>query len=89
MIAQYNTEAIETVYTYNEWKKEYKRREAEEKEERTYFIKQKLFGIMAIIFAIAEFALAQMEIITEGGAFILLVPLGLYALFTKEKICTF
>lgn len=89
MMTQYNTEAIETVYTYNEWKKEYDRREAEEKTERAYFIKQKFFGITAIILAIAEFALAHMEIITEGGAFILLVPLGLYALFTKEKICTF
>ena len=54
-----------------------------------YLLKQKLLGCLALATTAAEFILGCSGIIDEGGAFIFLLPLGIYALFTKKKICNF
>lgn len=83
------SEAIETVYTYDEWLREYNRRETKrrikQRAERLYYIKQRLSGvIMATIGIITPFVL-------DGDATISLVvfPLGIFLLLTKEKVMTF
>ena len=81
----YDTEVLETVYTYNEWLKEYKRRTRKSRADRVYYIKQKLCGVV----------LAAIGIITpilfdgDATASLLLVPMGLFVLFTKEKVMLF
>lgn len=83
------SEAIETVYTYDEWLKEYNRRETKrrirQRTEHLYYIKQCLSGtIMAAIGIIAPFVL-------DGDATVSLVtlPLGIFLLLTREKVMTF
>ena len=49
-------------------------------------IKQKLLGVGSLLIVIAEFLMANFNLIDEGGAFIIMLPLGLYLLFTKEKV---
>lgn len=91
MIPIYNdgSEAIETVYTYEEWLKEYNRREAKRKirqmTKRLYYIKRQMPGIiMAAIGIITPFML-------DGDATFSLValPLGIFLLLTQEKVITF
>ena len=80
------SEAIETVYTYEEWLKEYNRRETKRRiRQRTahlYYIKQPLSGvIMASIGIVTPFLL-------DGDATFSLValPLGIFLLLTREKV---
>ena len=49
-------------------------------------IKQKLLGVGSLLIVIAEWAMSNANLIDEGGAFIIMLPLGLYLLFTKEKV---
>ena len=83
------SEAIETVYTYEEWLKEYNRRETKrrirQKTEHLYYMKQRLSGaIMVAIGIITPFLL-------DGDATFSLValPLGIFLLLTKEKVMIF
>ena len=83
------SEIIETVYTYEEWLKEYNRREAKrrirQRTERLFYIKQRLLGgIMAAIGIISPFLL-------DGDVTVSLIvlPLGIFLLLTKEKVMTF
>ena len=90
MMIQYsNAQRIETVYTYAEWKRIESRRKARKKAEAIYFLKQKLFGLVAVGFSVFELLAGYNGLIDEGGAFIFLLPIGIYTLVTKEKICTF
>lgn len=91
MMIAYNSgsEAIETVYTYEERLKEYNRRETKrrirQRTERIYYLKQRLSGaIMAAIGIITPF-------VCDGDATFSLValPLGIFLLLTKEKVMTF
>lgn len=90
MIAYSNrSEAIETVYTYEEWLKENNRRETKrrikQRTEHLYYMKQRLSGaIMVSIGIITPFVL-------DGDATFSLValPLGIFLLSTKEKVMTF
>ena len=82
-------EVIETVYTYEEWLKEYNRRETKRKirqgTEFLYYMKQRLSGtIMAASGIIMPFVL-------DGDATFSLVafPLGIFLLLTREKVMTF
>lgn len=90
MLAQYKANApIETVYTYAECEKIYNRRMARKRAKRranaTYYIKQKLSGlILAIIGIIIPFIMDG-----DATASVLFLPLGLYLLFTKEKAMDF
>lgn len=83
------SEAIETVYTYEEWLKEYNRREAKrrikQKTEHLYYMKQRLSGVMmAAIGIITPFLL-------DGDATFSLIalPLGIFLMMTWEKVMTF
>ena len=83
------SEAIETVYTYEEWLKEYNRQETKrrirQRAEHLYYIKQRLAGvIMAAIGIVTPFIL-------DGDATFSLValPLGIFLLLTREKVMTF
>ena len=77
---------IETVYTYEEWAREYHRRQKEDRrkrrEEFLYYIRQSVFGFLMVIAGIIA------PIIADGDATISLVtiPLGIYLMITKEKI---
>lgn len=91
MMITYNSgsEAIETVYTYEEWLKEYNRRETKRKirqrTEHLYYMKQRLSGaIMAAIGIVAPLML-------DGDATFSLfaLPLGIFLLLTREKVMTF
>ena len=71
------SEAIETVYTYEEWFKEYNRREAKrrirQRTEHLYYMKQRISGtIMAAIGIVSPFIL-------DGDATFSLIalPLGI------------
>lgn len=91
MRAIYNigSEAIETVYTYEEWLKEYNRRETKrrirQRTEQLYYMKQRLSGvIMTVIGIVTPFLL-------DGDATFSLValPLGIFLMMTREKVMTF
>ncbi len=83
------TEAIETVYTYEEWLKEYNRRETKRKirqrTEHLYYIKQKFSGLAMVTIGII------IPFVADGDATIslLVLPLGFLLLLTKERVMTF
>lgn len=83
------SEAIETVYTYEEWLKEYNRRETKQRirqrTEHLYYMKQRISGvIMAAVGIVIPFIL-------DGDATFSLValPLGMFLLLTRERVMTF
>ena len=58
------------------------KREAKRKAKTIYFLKQKMIGIVLIIISIL------IPIVCDGDATtsLLFLPLGIYMLFTKEKV---
>ena len=56
------------------------------RESLLYKAKQKLIGVVALLTVVAEFTMGYFDLIDEGGAFIIMLPLGLYLLFTKKKV---
>ena len=60
--------------------------ERQAKIELLYKAKQKLLGVVALLTVVAEFVMAHFDLIDQGGAFIIMLPLGLYLLFTKKKV---
>jgi hypothetical protein len=60
----------------------YYRRRGQKKANRKYFIKQKLFGLLMVLFGIL------IPFVADGDATmsLLIVPMGLYTMFTKEKV---
>ena len=80
-----NTETIGTVMTYSEWEKIHTQKARKRKAERAYYIKQKLSGLtMAAIGIIVP-------ILLDGDATfsIIALPLGIWLLFTKQKVMMF
>lgn len=80
-----NTETIETVMTYSEWEKIHTQKARKRKAETIYYIKQKLSGLtLAVVGIITPF-------ICDGDATFSLIalPLGIWLLFTKEKVMMF
>ncbi len=81
--------AIETVYTYEEWLKEYNRRETRrrirQRTEHLYYMKQRLSGVMMATIGIV------MPVVLDGDATFSFValPLGIFLLLTREKVMTF
>ena len=91
MIIHYNNnlQAIETVYTYEEWLKEYNRQETKrrirQRTEHLYYMKQRLSGaIMAAIGIVTPFVL-------DGDVTfsLIVLPLGIFLLLTREKVMIF
>lgn len=90
MIAYSNgSEAIETVYTYEEWLKEYNRRETKrrirQRTEHLYYLKQRLSGAIMAACGIVS------PLMLDGDATFSLfaLPLGIFLMLTKEKVITF
>lgn len=80
-----NTETINETMIYSEWKRIHTQNALKRKAERAYYIKQKLSGLtMAAVGIIAP-------IILDGDATfsIIALPLGIWLLFTKEKVMMF
>jgi len=91
MLPAYNngSEAIETVYTYEEWLREYNRRKTKrrirQRTEHLYYMKQRLSGlVMTATGIIAPFIL-------DGDVTVSLfaLPLGIFLLLTKERVIIF
>lgn len=91
VLVTYNngSEAIETVYTYEEWLKEYNRRETKrrikQRTEHLFYMKQRLVGVMMAAIGII------LPFILDGDATFSLValPLGVFLLLTQEKVMVF
>ena len=101
MIPAYKTEApIETVYTYAEWEKMYKANKLPHKALKGFKeliaavradrnlvdgIKQKLNGLLLVACGVA------VPILLDGDATasLLLIPLGLYLVFTRSRVMDF
>ena len=80
-----NTETIKTVMTYSEWERIHTQKARKRKAERVYYIKQKLSGLTLAAIGIV------IPILLDGdGTFsIIALPLGIWLLFTKEKVMMF
>lgn len=80
-----NTETIETVMTYSQWERIHTKKARKRKSERTYYIKQKLSGLTMAAVGII------IPIICDGDCTFSLfaLPLGIWLLFTKEKVMMF
>ena len=76
----------EETYTLQEAKRILDKERQEKREELLYKAKQKLLGVVALLTVVAEFTMGYFNLIDEGGAFIIMFPLGLYLLFTKKKV---
>lgn len=76
----------EETYTLAEAKRIINAERKAKREELLYKAKQKLLGIFALLTVVAEFTMGYFDLIDEGGAFIFMLPIGLYLLFTKEKV---
>ena len=73
-------------YTLSEAKRIINAERKAKREEFLYKAKQKLLGVVALLTVVAEFTMGYFGLIDQGGAFIIMLPLGLYLLFTKEKV---
>ena len=80
-----NTETIETVMSYSEWERIHIQKQRKRKAERTYYIKQKLSGLTMVAIGIIA------PILLDGDATFSLfaLPVGIWLLFTKEKVMMF
>ena len=80
-----NTETIENVMTYSEWERIHTQKARKRKAERTYYIKQKLSGLtMAAIGIITPILLDS-----DATLSLVALPVGIWLLFTKEKVMMF
>ena len=81
-------ENIETVYTYEEWLKEYNRRNTQrrirQKTKHLYYMKQRLLGLAIVFIGLV------MPFVDGDATFSLLaLPYGLFLMLTNEKVITF
>ena len=81
-VYNYGTEAIETVYTYDVWEREYKRRKAEKQAEILQKVLQKLVGIICLLCAVA----CCIYFPEDATGALLFAPLGLLLLFAKYRV---
>ena len=80
-----NTETINETMTYSQWEKIHTQKARKRKAERIYYIKQKLSGLVMAAVGIV------MPILLDGDATFSLfaLPVGIWLLFTKEKVMMF
>ena len=76
----------EETYAISEAKRIINAERQGKRESLLYKVKQKILGVVALLTVVAEFLMAHFDIIDQGGAFIIMLPLGLYLLFTKKKV---
>ena len=80
-----NTETIETVMTYSEWERIHTQKQRKRKAKRTYYIKQKLSGLIMAAVGIITPILLDGDVTFSLFA----LPVGIWLLFTKEKVMMF
>lgn len=89
VIYNIGSEAIETVYTYEEWLKEYNRRETmqriRQRTERLYYIKQRLAGAIMAAIGIATPFLFDGDVTFS----LVVLPMGIFLMMTQEKVMIF
>ena len=86
MMVQYSkAESIETVMTFSELGKIHNRKKSRKRAEAIYYIKQKLLGLAAVGVAIV----CPLLLNGDATASVIMLPLGIYTLFTKEKVMMF
>ena len=76
----------EQTYALRETKRIINAERKTKRESSIYKAKQKLLGVVALLTVVVEFTMAHFDLIDQGGAFIIMLPLGLYLLFTREKV---
>lgn len=77
-----DTTSKEAVADFMERHRRRKQREHRRQQRRWYFIKQRLFGIALLIFTV----LATMLLDGDATIGLIMVPLGLYLIFSKEML---
>ena len=68
----------EETYTLREAKRIINAERQAKRESSIYKVKQKLLGVVALLTVVVEFTMAHFDLIDQGGAFIIMLPLGLY-----------
>lgn len=76
----------EETYTLAEAKRIINAERKAKRETLLYKAKQKAIGVFCLLIVVAEFTMGYFGLIDEGGAFIFMLPLGLYLLITREKV---
>lgn len=76
-------------YTLDQAREIIRQEEHQEKANKSYFIKQKLLGLFALSVSACEIFAGYAGMIDEGGICLFMIPLGLYTLFTKKRVCNF
>ena len=76
----------EETYTLREARRIIEAERNAKRELLLYKAKQKILGVVALLTVVAEFMMGYFNLIDGGGAFIIILPLGLYLLFTKDKV---
>lgn len=83
------SKAIETVYTYEEWLKEYSRRETNRKikqrTEHLYYVKQRILGAIMVAIGIVTPFLLDGDITIS----LFVLPVGIFLMLTREKVMIF
>lgn len=90
MSPMYNNglKTIETVYTYEEWLKEYNRRETKrrirQRTKRLYYMKQFFSG-----FILASIGILSPAVLNDATISLIAFPLGIFLILTRERVMTF
>lgn len=84
MLPAYKTKANESRYASSEWGVITEKREEKYKDKLLYFLKQKLSGVVLVAVGIGSIFI-DMDI----TAATLIVPMGIYVTFTKQRVMTF
>lgn len=72
---------IETVMTYSEWEREVSRRNERKKREIKYYLKQKAFGLCAVIAG-----MITPLVVGDGTISLFIIPAGVYFMLTTKKV---
>lgn len=76
----------EQMYTLSEAKRIINREKRQKMENLLYKIRQKAVGILAIGISVAELVMGYCNLIDEGGISIIMLPVGIWLLFTSKNI---
>lgn len=84
MLAVYKELLNDRAFMY-EFEKEYRKQKAKKREVTLYYLKQKLSGFVLVVVSV----LCPIVLDGDATASVFFLPLGLYLLFTKEKVMDF
>lgn len=80
-----NIQRLDVLHTYAEWKRIERKRKVQRRETAIYYIKQKLIGLASVAISVASPLLLDGDVTIS----VLMLPLGLFLMVTKEKVCMF